>query len=1171
MESGLLSTFHDDHFDGNYSKYDNNLDLWSDGNDGMGLQLSETLHGILPIAANEEAPHFFETELEHRIPYRFGSENDGLTETIIEMDKDEEEGYLLTNYDAADDMSDSMSPSLEIISVDPNCDFTSPITVDDDDDEAEGDEEMDSDRCSSRSSDCSSNSEVSSIADYESHSSDESDIDTVNNQECLDMSRIKVEGQSRNKLKNTNNGISTPKKVESNYEDRNSTSLSLSECDGILDAQVDDIKDFDLATYITQDNVDFPKLTNNRTHESSNKVHSNPSNYLVNSDHVKIEPKCDSDTEAIIDIETVHDNEEDVKPMLLRKQTIDYSSCVDFNESFTQCDDDVKHDPSWSPKAEKQGKGIKTKGGRQAKGKKTSNLMSQCNRMLSNSCASNNFSSKPHVVMDRKKYGLGKGKNISMCTKPELSDFSDSDIESDLETIDTRCIKQETVDSKETCAIESNLCKSNVNEPKTENKTNAISEPSTPKIETTVKVENVAIKKEEPVDVSKTEIKDAHCPDGTKDVSSQENEKVNSEVPHLVPVKKKLNLEEYKRRRENQLIGDTKIKKCIPCDPIPIQAPSKIKIEDSKKTDPTPVPPQIQNNQKTPVPKLTQPANGKSGKDFYDPILEAKNKVLRMQELKKAAQSKRIDSTVSAKVGPITPILPLEQICNGKYNAQNSSTTKLNPDYEEIIIVSASSNTEITLPPVFEKLDTNSIPDRKNNPLTAVIKSSSLLSNISDTMKKTNAVKISSSSLLSSIQDVVLKQSTTTLLNGGQLSQKSPNIGVSPPSHFSPQKPEMSHTDQTDTVSAEKPTVKETGRDIEHGEDKIIMHLRKDRIRKKTFSVSIQTEELPQFPPLTLLLAEKLSSNPTNTGRKRKRHYRSRRDSSAASSDDNDYQSSSRSHVRYRSVSSHGTNRSVSPRSSRYSYSSSRRTVSPYHKTRRRSSRSSSRTKYASDSSDPETGRRSRSRERRTRRYSSSHNTSSSSSSSDTSSRSRSRSRSSRSRSRSRSHYSSGNRQRRSSFRRNTSPAVEERRIVYVGRIERETSKEDLKRKFISYGPIRQITVHYKDTGMKYGFVTYEKAQDAYQVIDRSMNDPKINMYDISFGGRRAFCRATYSDLDGAATNSFQDHLPYSKPALRTPSFQEDSFESLLAKVKEKLTSAKASSPAPSSSSRCKT
>lgn len=43
--------------------------------------------------------------------------------------------------------------------------------------------------------------------------------------------------------------------------------------------------------------------------------------------------------------------------------------------------------------------------------------------------------------------------------------------------------------------------------------------------------------------------------------------------------------------------------------------------------------------------------------------------------------------------------------------------------------------------------------------------------------------------------------------------------------------------------------------------------------------------------------------------------------------------------------------------------------------------------------------------------------------------------------------------------------AVEERRIVYVGRIEQETSKEDLKRKFITYGPVRQITLHYKDTG----------------------------------------------------------------------------------------------------------
>lgn len=46
-----------------------------------------------------------------------------------------------------------------------------------------------------------------------------------------------------------------------------------------------------------------------------------------------------------------------------------------------------------------------------------------------------------------------------------------------------------------------------------------------------------------------------------------------------------------------------------------------------------------------------------------------------------------------------------------------------------------------------------------------------------------------------------------------------------------------------------------------------------------------------------------------------------------------------------------------------------------------------------------------------------------------------------------------------------------------------------------------------------FGFVTYAFAKDAYRAIDCSMKDPIINMYDVSFGGRRAFCKSMYLDL----------------------------------------------------------
>lgn len=47
----------------------------------------------------------------------------------------------------------------------------------------------------------------------------------------------------------------------------------------------------------------------------------------------------------------------------------------------------------------------------------------------------------------------------------------------------------------------------------------------------------------------------------------------------------------------------------------------------------------------------------------------------------------------------------------------------------------------------------------------------------------------------------------------------------------------------------------------------------------------------------------------------------------------------------------------------------------------------------------------------------------------------------------------------------------------------------------------------------RYGFITFSKPEEAYRAIDSSSKDPMLNIYDISFGGRRAFCGSHYADL----------------------------------------------------------
>ena len=43
--------------------------------------------------------------------------------------------------------------------------------------------------------------------------------------------------------------------------------------------------------------------------------------------------------------------------------------------------------------------------------------------------------------------------------------------------------------------------------------------------------------------------------------------------------------------------------------------------------------------------------------------------------------------------------------------------------------------------------------------------------------------------------------------------------------------------------------------------------------------------------------------------------------------------------------------------------------------------------------------------------------------------------------------------------------------------------------------------------------MTFAYKVDAYEAVERGNDDPSLPKYDLSFGGRRAFCKETYADL----------------------------------------------------------
>ncbi|XP_065173791.1 uncharacterized protein srl [Atheta coriaria] len=210
-------------------------------------------------------------------------------------------------------------------------------------------------------------------------------------------------------------------------------------------------------------------------------------------------------------------------------------------------------------------------------------------------------------------------------------------------------------------------------------------------------------------------------------------------------------------------------------------------------------------------------------------------------------------------------------------------------------------------------------------------------------------------------------------------------------------------------------------------------------------------------------------------------------------------------------------------------------------------------------------------RQRRRRSSSSCSSSSSSSSSSSYSSDDSARgSRSSRSRSRT-SHSDRSQSRSRSRSRSNSrtpSPVrrkmqemkeVEERRVVYVGKIADDMTKEDLRRRFARFGHITNLSVHFRRHGVNYGFVTFSHKQDAYDAVARGNDNKDEPQYDLSFGGRRLFCQTTYADLDNMHDDVLYDEFG-AWPAdnlcaggADAPAKDDNSFDNLLRKAQAKL------------------
>nr|XP_054364957.1 peroxisome proliferator-activated receptor gamma coactivator 1-alpha isoform X1 [Mirounga angustirostris] len=114
--------------------------------------------------------------------------------------------------------------------------------------------------------------------------------------------------------------------------------------------------------------------------------------------------------------------------------------------------------------------------------------------------------------------------------------------------------------------------------------------------------------------------------------------------------------------------------------------------------------------------------------------------------------------------------------------------------------------------------------------------------------------------------------------------------------------------------------------------------------------------------------------------------------------------------------------------------------------------------------------------------------------------------------------------------------AIEERRVIYVGKIRPDTTRMELRDRFEVFGEIEECTVNLRDDGDSYGFITYRYTCDAFAALENGYTLRRSNEtdFELYFCGRKQFFKSNYADLDSnsddfdpASTKSKYDSLDF--------------------------------------------